>query len=38
MGPGAGKFGGKVLFEGTPPDLLKNKMSFTAEFLKKHIQ
>jgi excinuclease UvrABC ATPase subunit len=38
MGPGAGKFGGKVLFEGTPPELLKNKMSFTAEFLKKHIQ
>lgn len=38
MGPGAGKFGGKVLFEGTPPELLKNKISFTAEFLKKHIQ
>ncbi|MEF9478851.1 excinuclease ABC subunit UvrA [Chryseobacterium sp. 1B4] len=38
MGPGAGKFGGKVLFEGTPLDLLKNKISFTAEFLKKHIQ
>lgn len=38
MGPSAGKFGGKVLFEGTLPELLKNKMSFTAEFLKKHIQ
>jgi excinuclease UvrABC ATPase subunit len=38
MGPGAGKFGGKVLFEGTPQELLKNKISFTAEFLKKHIQ
>ncbi|WPO89202.1 ATP-binding cassette domain-containing protein [Chryseobacterium sp. HR92] len=38
MGPGAGKFGGKVLFEGTPEELLKNKISFTAEFLKKHIQ
>lgn len=38
IGPGAGKFGGKVLFEGTPPELLKNKVSFTAEFLKKHIQ
>ncbi|WP_426480079.1 ATP-binding cassette domain-containing protein [Chryseobacterium sp. R2ACT005] len=38
MGPGAGKFGGKVLFEGTPPELLENKISFTAEFLKKHIQ
>ncbi|WP_374464455.1 ATP-binding cassette domain-containing protein [Chryseobacterium sp.] len=38
MGPGAGKFGGKVLFEGTPLDLLKNKISFTAEFLRKHVQ
>ncbi|TZF93737.1 excinuclease ABC subunit UvrA [Chryseobacterium panacisoli] len=38
MGPGAGKFGGKVLFEGTPPELLKSKISFTAEFLNKHIQ
>lgn len=38
MGPGAGKFGGKVLFEGIPQELLKNKISFTAEFLKKHIQ
>lgn len=38
MGPGAGKFGGEVLFEGTPTDLLKNKTSFTAEFLRKHIQ
>ncbi|WP_278353551.1 excinuclease ABC subunit UvrA [Chryseobacterium gleum] len=38
MGPGAGKFGGEVLFEGTPTDLLKNKTSFTAEFLRKHVQ
>ncbi|MDQ1857066.1 excinuclease ABC subunit UvrA [Chryseobacterium sp. WLY505] len=38
MGPGAGKFGGEVLFEGTPPELLKNKISYTAEFLRKHIQ
>ncbi|MGX5683098.1 ATP-binding cassette domain-containing protein [Chryseobacterium cucumeris] len=38
MGPGAGKFGGEVLFEGTPVDLLKNKTSFTAEYLRKHIQ
>lgn len=38
MGPGAGKFGGEVLFEGTPLDLLKNKRSFTAEFLRKHVQ
>ncbi|WP_330746004.1 excinuclease ABC subunit UvrA [Chryseobacterium sp. CP-77] len=38
MGPGAGKFGGEVLFEGTPVELLKNKISFTAEYLRKHIQ
>lgn len=38
MGPGAGKFGGEVLFEGTPQELLKNKISYTAEFLRKHIQ
>ncbi|WP_288447750.1 excinuclease ABC subunit UvrA [uncultured Chryseobacterium sp.] len=38
MGPGAGKFGGKVLFEGTPQELLKNKISFTAAFLRKHVQ
>ncbi|MGE8512767.1 MAG: ATP-binding cassette domain-containing protein [Chryseobacterium culicis] len=38
MGPDAGKFGGEVLFEGTPVELLKNKISYTAEFLKKHIQ
>lgn len=37
IGPGAGKFGGKVLFEGTPAELLENKMSYTAEFLRKHI-
>ncbi|REC59832.1 excinuclease ABC subunit UvrA [Chryseobacterium pennae] len=38
IGPGAGKFGGKVLFEGTPDALLKNKISYTAEFLRKHIE
>ncbi|MBP2619593.1 ATP-binding cassette domain-containing protein [Chryseobacterium jejuense] len=37
IGPGAGKFGGKVLFEGTPADLLENNISYTAEFLRKHI-
>lgn len=37
IGPGAGKFGGKVLFEGTPAELLKNNISYTAEFLRKHI-
>lgn len=37
IGPGAGKFGGKVLFEGTPTQLLKNDVSYTVEFLRKHI-
>lgn len=37
IGPGAGKFGGEIMFEGTPEALLKNKNSFTAEFLRKHI-
>ncbi|MFP3834485.1 ATP-binding cassette domain-containing protein [Chryseobacterium sp. SIMBA_028] len=38
IGPGAGKFGGKVLFEGTPEKLLENNISYTAEFLRKHIE
>lgn len=38
MGLGAGKYGGEVLFEGTPEALLKDKTSFTAEFMRKHIQ
>ncbi len=38
IGPGAGKFGGKVLFEGTPEKLLKDTVSYTAEFLRKHIE
>ncbi|QIY90256.1 ATP-binding cassette domain-containing protein [Chryseobacterium gallinarum] len=38
MGPGAGKYGGKIVFEGTPEDLLTSKTSVTAEFLRKHIQ
>ncbi|ATN04864.1 daunorubicin resistance protein DrrC [Chryseobacterium indologenes] len=37
IGPGAGKYGGKIVFEGTPQDLLKDKKSYTAEFLRKHI-
>ncbi|PKF73657.1 ATP-binding cassette domain-containing protein [Chryseobacterium sp. PMSZPI] len=37
IGIGAGKYGGKIVFEGTPEDLLKNKTSYTAEFLRKHI-
>ncbi|UIR56178.1 excinuclease ABC subunit UvrA [Sphingobacterium sp. SRCM116780] len=34
IGPEGGKEGGKILFSGTPEDLIKNKESETARFLK----
>jgi len=34
LGPEGGDGGGRILFEGTPEDLTKNKESFTAQFLK----
>jgi excinuclease ABC subunit A len=34
LGPGGGRHGGRVLFQGTPEDLIKNKESFTARYLK----
>ncbi len=34
IGPEGGDGGGKVLFEGTPEELINNKESYTAEFLK----
>nr|MBP9112186.1 excinuclease ABC subunit UvrA [Polyangiaceae bacterium] len=34
LGPGAGKYGGKLVFEGTPGDLLACKESPTAPFLR----
>lgn len=33
LGPEGGDGGGKILFEGTPEELVKNKDSFTAKFL-----
>ena len=33
LGPEGGDGGGKILFEGTPEELLKNKESYTAEYL-----
>jgi len=33
LGPEGGDGGGKILFEGTPEELVKNKESFTAKFL-----
>jgi excinuclease ABC subunit A len=34
MGPEGGKGGGKVLFSGTPEELIKQKNNYTAQFLK----
>lgn len=34
MGPGGGDSGGKVVFEGTPEDMLHCKDSYTAQYLK----
>ena len=34
LGPEGGDGGGKILFEGTPEELVKNKESYTAQFLK----
>ena len=37
LGPKGGNDGGKVIFEGTPKEILNNKISRTAFFLKKEI-
>lgn len=37
IGPGAGKYGGNVLFTGTVSDLLENSVSVTAEYLRQHL-
>jgi excinuclease UvrABC ATPase subunit len=37
LGPGAGKEGGTVLFEGVPAQLIRHKKSATGIFLKKHL-
>jgi len=34
MGPEGGSKGGKIIFEGTPKDLLKAKQSITASYLR----
>jgi excinuclease ABC subunit A len=34
LGPEGGDGGGRILFEGIPEDLIHNKKSYTAEFLK----
>ena len=37
IGPEGGKNGGKVLCTGTPEEIIKNKKSYTAAFLKKEL-
>jgi excinuclease ABC subunit A len=37
IGPEGGDGGGRILFEGTPEDLIKNKESHTARFLKEEL-
>ncbi len=34
LGPEGGEYGGKIVFEGTPEDLLKCEESYTSKFLK----
>jgi len=34
LGPEGGDGGGKILFEGAPEELVKNRGSYTAQFLK----
>lgn len=36
IGPEGGKHGGKIVAEGTPEQIIKNKNSLTAKFLKKN--
>ena len=38
LGPEGGDGGGRILFEGTPEDLVKCKESYTAEFLKPELK
>jgi excinuclease ABC subunit A len=37
LGPEGGKNGGKIIAEGTPEEIIQNKQSYTAQFLKKEI-
>lgn len=38
IGPGAGKYGGNVMFTGTVSGLLQNKTSVTAKYLRQHLR
>ena len=38
LGPGGGEFGGEIVAEGTPEDIVKNKKSLTGVYLKKELE
>lgn len=38
LGPGGGEFGGKIIAEGTPEEIVNNKNSLTGKFLKKELK
>lgn len=38
IGPGAGKYGGELIFEGTVEKILENKVSATAKYLRRHLE
>jgi excinuclease ABC subunit A len=38
LGPGGGEFGGKIIAEGTPEQIVKNKKSVTGKFLIKELR
>ncbi|MDL1912959.1 MAG: excinuclease ABC subunit UvrA [Bergeyella sp.] len=38
IGPEGGKNGGRIIAEGTPEEIIRNKKSITAKFLKKEIE
>ncbi|GJM33406.1 MAG: UvrABC system protein A [Saprospiraceae bacterium] len=38
LGPGAGKYGGELVFQGTPEGLAKEKKSLTAPYLKEKLK
>ncbi|MDP2364992.1 MAG: excinuclease ABC subunit UvrA, partial [Ignavibacteria bacterium] len=38
LGPGGGEFGGKIIAEGTPEEIIKNKKSVTGKYLIKELK
>uniref|UniRef100_A0A7V3E628 UvrABC system protein A n=1 Tax=Ignavibacterium album TaxID=591197 RepID=A0A7V3E628_9BACT len=38
LGPGGGEFGGEIIAEGTPEEIVNNRKSLTGKFLKKELK